>query len=71
MVAKQLANVPENAMKLIVGVMLTSYGTFWLGEGLWVRWPGSDSFLLALCAAYAVVTTVFIRRLGARKAQRK
>jgi uncharacterized membrane protein len=70
MVAKQLANVPENAMKLIVGVMLTSYGTFWLGEGLWVRWPGSDSFLLVLCAAYAVVITVFIRRLEARKAQR-
>jgi len=46
--SRQLSNVPENAMKTTVGVMLVSYGTFWVGEGLSVRWPGSDAFLLAL-----------------------
>ena len=41
-VARQLAGVPENAMKIVVGLMLVSFGTFWAGEGLGVRWPGSD-----------------------------
>jgi len=28
-----LASVPENVLKLAVGVMLTSFGAFWLCEG--------------------------------------
>lgn len=59
-VARQLSAVPENAMKMVVGVMLVSYGTFWVGEGLRVRWPGSDSMLLGLLGLYAVVTWVFV-----------
>ena len=39
-VARQLAGVPENAMKMGVGLMLVSFGTFWSGEGLGVHWPG-------------------------------
>jgi len=54
-VAKQLSSVPENAMKMSVGVLLVTYGTFWVGEGLKVRWPGNDSFLLAFVGIYAVV----------------
>lgn len=59
-VARQLANVPENAMKTVVGVMLVSFGTFWAGEGLGVRWPGSDLAILALVAVYALVIWAFI-----------
>jgi len=55
-VARQLAGVPENAMKTVVGLMLTSFGTFWAGEGLGVRWPGSDLAILVLVGTYAVVT---------------
>jgi len=57
-VAKQLSAVPENAMKMTVGVMLVAYGTFWAGEGLKVRWPGgsSDVMLLVLVGLYLVVT---------------
>nr|MBW4030373.1 hypothetical protein [Acidobacteriota bacterium] len=54
-VAKQLSSVPENAMKMSVGVLLVTYGTFWVGEGLKVKWPGNDTFLLAFVAIYAVV----------------
>src|SRR5579884_4129441 len=43
-----LARVPENTMKFIVGVMLTSFGTFWGGEGAGAHWPGADAALLAL-----------------------
>ena len=43
-----LTKVPENWMKLVVGVMLTSFGTFWGAEGAGVRWPGNDAALLVL-----------------------
>jgi len=43
-----LARVPENAMKFSVGVMLTSFGVFWGGEGAGVSWPGNDAALLVI-----------------------
>ncbi len=66
-VAKQLSSVPENAMKMSVGVLLVTYGTFWVGEGLKVKWPGNDTFLLAFVAIYALVCwalVVMIRPRG-------
>jgi uncharacterized membrane protein len=63
-VARQLSNVPENAMKMTVGLMLVSFGTFWVGEGLGLHWPGSDLALLPLLAAYAVVAWVAVRALS-------
>jgi uncharacterized membrane protein len=62
-VAKQLSSVPENLMKMGVGVMLVSFGTFWTGEGLKVTWPGSDAFLLFFVAFYAIVCAVMISAL--------
>jgi uncharacterized membrane protein len=59
-VAKQLSSVPENAMKMSVGVLLVTYGTFWVGEGLKVRWPGNDTFLLFFVGLYAVVCWVLV-----------
>jgi len=59
-VARQLSEVPENAMKMSVGIMLTSFGVFWLGEGSGVHWPGSDLAILVLIAFFAAVTTVGI-----------
>ena len=53
---RQLSGVPENAIKTVVGVMLTSFGTYWVGEGAGVRWPGGDLAIPALVAVYAVVT---------------
>jgi uncharacterized membrane protein len=55
-----LARVPENTMKFAVGVMLSSYGVFWAGEGAGASWPGGDAILLAivpvvLAGALAVV----------------
>jgi uncharacterized membrane protein len=43
-----LARVPENTMKFVVGVLLSSFGTFWLAEGVGAHWPGGDASLLAL-----------------------
>jgi uncharacterized membrane protein len=49
-----LARVPENTMKFGVGVMLTSFGTFWGAEGAGAHWPGSDAALLVLIPAVLV-----------------
>jgi uncharacterized membrane protein len=62
-VAKQLSNVPENALKMSVGVLLVTYGSFWTGEGLKVRWPGGDTMLLGLAGIYAVVTWLLVLAL--------
>jgi uncharacterized membrane protein len=64
-----LARVPENTMKFVVGVMLTSFGTFWGAEGAGAHWPGNDAALLVLVPAVAlfgVALTVVLRdRRGA------
>jgi uncharacterized membrane protein len=45
--------IPENTMKFVVGVMLVTFGTFWLGEGLGIAWHFGDVTLPILAAAYA------------------
>jgi uncharacterized membrane protein len=62
-VARQLSSVPENAMKMTVGVLLVSYGTFWTGEGLKVKWPGNDVALLLFVGLYLVVTWLLVLML--------
>lgn len=51
-----LTRVPENTLKFGVGVMLTSFGTFWSAEGAGVSWPGGDAALLALIAFVIVMS---------------
>jgi len=65
-----LSKVPENAMKFVVGLLLTTFGVFWAGEGAGARYPGGDAFIpviLAFIAIAAVVGVAVIRRRsGAR-----
>lgn len=42
LVHRPLARVPENMLKFAVGVMLSAFGVFWVGEGLGIAWPGED-----------------------------
>src|SRR5580658_2170201 len=42
LIHRPLARVPENILKFAVGVMLSAFGVFWVGEGLGVPWPGED-----------------------------
>ena len=63
LVARQLSNVPENAMKMTVGILLVSYGTFWTGEGLKVKWPGNDLMLVSFIGIYLVVVGLLVAML--------
>ena len=58
-----LERVPENSLKFVVGVLLTSFGIFWAGEGLGVEWPGEDLAILGIVAFMAVVSLGLTRRL--------
>jgi uncharacterized membrane protein len=60
-----LSRVPENSMKFAVGVMLSAYGVFWLGEGAGASWPAGDASLFVLAAAIlgaAYLTVLVLRR---------
>ena len=66
-----LSRVPENTLKFAVGVMLTSFGTFWGAEGAGVSWPGNDAALLAIVPGTALVGLGFaamLRRAHAARA---
>ena len=58
---RPLASVPENTLKFIVGVLLTAFGTFWIGEGIGAPWPGQDLSILGLTAGFLIIAcgTVF------------
>jgi uncharacterized membrane protein len=58
-----LARVPENTMKLIVGIMLTSFGVFWGAEGAGAHWPGGDAATLVVTAAIALFALALIAGL--------
>src|SRR5438034_377744 len=66
-----LAKVPENTLKFIVGIMLTTFGTFWTGEGFGVNWPLADVFLLILAAIYLGAAFLLITWLKRVKMQQR
>jgi uncharacterized membrane protein len=70
LVRAPLKRVPENTLKFVVGIMLTSFGTFWTGEGIRIstsgthfEWPFSDLFILILAAIYLLATFVLVQWL--------
>jgi len=67
---RPLSRVPENTLKYVVGLLLTSFGTFWAAEGVGVEWPGTDLALLGLLGFYAIVAFVLVRQLRAPQAVR-
>jgi Ca2+/H+ antiporter, TMEM165/GDT1 family len=70
---RPLARVPENTIKFAVGLMLSTFGTFWSVEGLgWfapgeasLEWPGGDVALPILLALWALLAWAAIRLLSA------
>jgi uncharacterized membrane protein len=71
--SKPLSRVPENTLKYAVGLVLTTYGTFWAVEGLSlgsrpVTWPGGDWALLYILAGWLVLSRLLVGALRTRPA---
>jgi uncharacterized membrane protein len=62
-----LERVPENTLKFVVGVLLTSFGIFWGGEGAGVEWPGSDLAILALVGFVGLLSVLLTQGLRRRR----
>jgi uncharacterized membrane protein len=58
-----LSRVPENTLKFTVGLLLTTFGTFWAAEGAGASWPGGDVALLAILAFFAATSLAAVRML--------
>jgi uncharacterized membrane protein len=62
-----LERVPENTLKFVVGVLLSSFGIFWGGEGAGVEWPGGDFAILGVIAFVGLVSFGLTRALRRRR----
>jgi Ca2+/H+ antiporter, TMEM165/GDT1 family len=68
---RPLSRVPENTIKFAIGLLLSTFGTFWAVEGLGIfatnpaslTWPGSDLALIYILAAWGAVSLVAVTTL--------
>jgi uncharacterized membrane protein len=61
---RPLRRLPESELKYVVGLVLTTFGTFFCAEGLGVDWPLGDGGLLVVLAAWLVVSQAAARALA-------
>ena len=64
-----LSRVPENTLKFTVGLLLTTFGTFWAGEGAGASWPGDDAALPVLLVFYVLVSLAAVRVLRRQRSR--
>ncbi len=65
---RALARIPRSLLILVVGLALSTFGTFWAAEGLGVEWPGGDLALPVLVGWFGGVAAVFVAGLRRRRA---
>jgi uncharacterized membrane protein len=62
-----LSRVPENTLKFAVGLLLTTFGTFWAAEGAGASWPADEAALPVLLAWYIATSFGMVRLLRRRR----
>jgi uncharacterized membrane protein len=60
---RAVERIPRSALQLLVGTLLSAFGTFWAVEGLGIAWPGADLAIIALAAWYILAAAAYISRL--------
>jgi uncharacterized membrane protein len=60
-VHRPLSRVPENTLKLAVGIVISAFGIYWSGEGLGIAWPGHDLALPAIAGGLLATALVSMR----------
>ncbi len=65
-----VARIPRRALQLVVGAMLTTFGTFWAVEGTGATWPGDSWALAWLAGAYLAASLGTLRLAAGWRAQR-
>jgi uncharacterized membrane protein len=63
LIHKPLSRVPENTLKFVVGVMLSSFGVFWVGEAMQVPWPETDFALIYIAGAFLLFSLALVQFL--------
>jgi uncharacterized membrane protein len=58
--SRLVARIPRSFLQLVVGLLLTTFGSFWATEGLGVSWPGGDVASLGLLALYLLTAVINI-----------
>src|SRR4051794_31240753 len=61
---RPLRRLPESELKYVVGLVLTTFGTFFCAEGLGVDWPFGDAGLLLVLAVWLGVSQAAVRLLA-------
>jgi uncharacterized membrane protein len=69
-VHRPLSRVPENALKFVVGLLLSAFGLFWAAEGAGVEWPGADMAILGILAWLALISLGAVAVLRTRSGGR-
>jgi len=75
---RPLSMIDENLLKYGVGLLLTSFGTFWAIEGMGVfrsgkaslSWPGADWAILVLVGGWFIVSRILIALLKTPRNER-
>lgn len=57
---RAVTRIPRSLLQLVVGILLTTFGSFWALEGLGVEWPAGDGAILGLLAVYLLTALTYI-----------
>jgi uncharacterized membrane protein len=68
---RPLSRVPENTLKYGVGILMTTFGTFWAVEGLGIfapggesmDWPGGEVALLVVLIVWVIASRLLVAAL--------
>jgi len=57
---RTVRRIPRSLLQLIVGILLTTFGSFWSLEGLGVEWPAGDGAIVGLLVLYVLTAATYI-----------